>query len=278
MREEQRQNAVWMFLTYTFVLVMVLVMLVPLYWMVVAATLPQSEFLQFPPRLFPGTAFFENFGVLQGRINFLQSVGNSVIIAVVYTVLSLLLCSMAGFAFAKYEFKYKEKIFYTILATLVLPIQLLVIPLFLLMAQMGWTNTFLAIILPWAANPIGIFLMRQNMKSIPDALLESARMDGASEFQIFYRIALPTMRSSLAALAIILFLFQWDLFLYPLVILETPDMYTIPVALAQLTGAQRIYYDQIMVAASLAILPMILLFLVLQKQFVSGILAGSLKE
>jgi lactose/L-arabinose transport system permease protein len=278
MREEQRQNAVWMFLTYTFVLVMVLVMLVPLYWMVVAATLPQSEFLQFPPRLFPGTAFFENFGALQGRINFLQSVGNSVIIAVVYTVLSLLLCSMAGFAFAKYEFKYKEKIFYTILATLVLPIQLLVIPLFLLMAQMGWTNTFLAIILPWAANPIGIFLMRQNMKSIPDALLESARMDGASEFQIFYRIALPTMRSSLAALAIILFLFQWDLFLYPLVILETPDMYTIPVALAQLTGAQRIYYDQIMVAASLAILPMILLFLVLQKQFVSGILAGSLKE
>lgn len=278
MREERRRRAVWSFLSYAFVLTMVVVMIAPLYWMLVAATLPQEEFIGFPPRLLPGTAFFENLAALQGRLDFIRSIGNSVFIAVVYTLLSLLLCSMAGFAFAKYEFKYKEPIFYTILATLVLPIQLLVIPLFLLMAQLDWTNTFRAIILPWAANPIGIFLMRQNMKSIPDALLESARMDGASEFQIFYRIALPTMRSSLAALAIILFLFQWDLFLYPLVILESADMYTIPVALAQLTGFQRIYYDQIMVAATLAILPMIVLFLVLQKQFVSGILAGSLKE
>lgn len=278
MREERRRNGVWMFLTYAFILVMVVVMLVPLYWMIVAATLPQEQFIQFPPRLLPGTAFLDNFASLQERLGFARSIWNSVFIAGVYTVLSLILCSMAGFAFAKYEFKYKEPIFYTILATLVLPIQLLVIPLFLLMAQLEWTNTFRAIILPWAANPIGIFLMRQNMRSIPDALLESARMDGASELQLFYRIALPTMRSSLAALAIILFLFQWDLFLYPLVILESESMYTVPVALAQLTGFQRIYYDQIMVAATLAIVPMIVLFLVLQKQFVSGILAGSLKE
>ena len=278
MRDQRRKDAVWQFLTYAFVITMVVVMMVPLYWMLVAATLPQEQFLQFPPRLIPGTAFLDNFAALQERLNFLRTIRNSVLIAVVYTLLSLVLCSMAGFAFAKYEFKYKEPIFYAILATLVLPIQLLVIPLFLLMAQLEWTNTFRAIILPWAANPIGIFLMRQNMKSIPDALLESARMDGATEFQIFYRIALPTMRSSLAALAIILFLFQWDLFLYPLVILESADMYTIPIGLAQLTGFQRIYYDQIMVAATLAIVPMVVLFLVLQKQFVSGILAGSLKE
>jgi lactose/L-arabinose transport system permease protein len=278
MRDQRRKDAVWRFLTYAFVITMVVVMMVPLYWMLVAATLPQEVFLQFPPRLIPGTAFLDNFAALQERLDFVRTIRNSVFIAVVYTLLSLVLCSMAGFAFAKYEFKYKEPIFYTILATLVLPIQLLVIPLFLLMAQLDWTNTFRAIILPWAANPIGIFLMRQNMKSIPDALLESARMDGATEFQIFYRIALPTMRSSLAALAIILFLFQWDLFLYPLVILESADMYTIPIGLAQLTGFQRIYYDQIMVAATLAIVPMVVLFLVLQKQFVSGILAGSLKE
>ncbi len=278
MREQRRKDAVWKFLTYSFILVMTLGMMVPLYWMIVAASLPQEEFIRFPPRLYPGTEFLNNLSVLHEETQFLISIWNSVFIAVVYTILSVLLCSMAGFAFAKYEFRFKEPIFYLILATLILPIQLLVIPLFLMMAQIGWTDTFRAIILPWLANPIGIFLMRQNMKSIPDALLESARMDGATEFQLFYRIALPAMRSSLAALAIILFLFQWDLFLYPLVILEDPGNYTIPVALSGLEESRRINFDQIMVASSLAIIPMAILFLFLQKQFVSGILAGSLKE
>jgi lactose/L-arabinose transport system permease protein len=294
MREEARREGVWQFLTYTFVLVMTFLTIVPLYWIVVASTLPEQAFLSAgsAPRLIPGGYFAENFAALQQRLSvgflffdellntdfgFVGGVFNSVFIAVAYTLLSLVVCSMAGFAFAKYEFRYKEPIFYSILATLILPIQLLVIPLFLLMSQLGLTNSYWAIILPWLANPLGIFLMRQNMKSIPDALLESARMDGATEFQLYYRIALPTMKSSLAALAIVLFLFQWNLFLFPLVILET-DKYTIPVAINQLVGAQRVYYDQIMVAATLSIVPIFFLFLFLQKQFVSGILAGSVKE
>ncbi|PSP44554.1 carbohydrate ABC transporter permease [Halobacteriales archaeon QH_6_64_20] len=294
MREEARREGVWQFLTYTFVLVMTFLTIVPLYWIVVASTLPEQAFLSAgsAPRLIPGGYFAENFAALQQRLSvgflffdellntdfgFVGGVFNSVFIAVAYTLLSLVVCSRAGFAFAKYEFRYKEPIFYSILATLILPIQLLVIPLFLLMSQLGLTNSYWAIILPWLANPLGIFLMRQNMKSIPDALLESARMDGATEFQLYYRIALPTMKSSLAALAIVLFLFQWILFLFPLVILET-DKYTIPVAIDQLVGAQRVYYDQIMVAATLSIVPIFFLFLFLQKQFVSGILAGSVKE
>jgi lactose/L-arabinose transport system permease protein len=306
-REETRREGVWQFLTYTFVLLGTVVTLVPLYWIVVASTLPESEFLSSTdPRLLPGGSFFANLQSLQARENvqFLGQLGsmheyvqlgpvyfaydvwhlwnpgaieNSIFVAVAYTLLSLVLCSMAGFAFAKYEFRFKKPIFYAILATLILPIQLLVIPLFLLMSQLDMTNTYWAIILPWAANPLGIFLMRQNMKSIPDALLESARMDGATEFQLYYKIALPTMKSSLAALAIILFLFQWNLFLFPLVILEQ-NKYTIPVAINQLVGAQRVYYDQIMVAATLSIVPIFVLFLFLQKQFVSGILAGSVKE
>ena len=294
MREEARREGAWQFLTYTFVLVMTFLTIVPLYWIVVASTLPEQAFLSAgsAPRLIPGGYFAENFAALQQRLSvgflffdellntdfgFVGGVFNSVFIAVAYTLLSLVVCSMAGFAFAKYEFRYKEPIFYSILATLILPIQLLVIPLFLLMSQLGLTNSYWAIILPWLANPLGIFLMRQNMKSIPDALLESARMDGATEFQLYYRIALPTMKSSLAALAIVLFLFQWNLFLFPLVILET-DKYTIPVAINQLVGAQRVYYDQIMVAATLSIVPIFFLFLFLQKQFVSGILTGSVKE
>src|SRR6056297_3633370 len=281
MRNLTRDEAVWRFVGYSFVLLVTLLMIVPIYWIVVASTLPEQVFLSGGSdlQLLPGTNFLANLDALQARegVDFIGSIWNSVFIAIVYTLLSLVLCSMGGFAFAKYEFRFKEPIFYAILATLTLPIQLLVIPLFLLISQMGLTNSYWAIILPWAANPLGIFLMRQNMKQIPDALLESARIDGATEFQLYYRIALPTMKSSLAALAIVLFLFQWNLFLFPLVVLEQ-GKYTIPVAINELVGAQRVYYDQIMVAAALSIIPLFLVFLFLQRHFVSGILAGSVKE
>lgn len=278
MRSATRKEALWKFGGYIFLLTITALTLIPLYWMVVAATIPQSAFFSWPPRLIPGFHYLENFQALQENVNFIRSIANSILIAVSYTALSLVLCSMAGFAFAKYEFRFKEPLFYFILATLVLPIQLLIIPLFLLMVQLGWTNTYLAVILPWVANPLGIFLMRQNMKAIPDSLLESARMDGATEFQLYYKIALPTMIPSLAALAIILFLSQWQAFLYPLVILQDPEMYTIPLALAELVGQQRVYFDQIMVATSLAVIPIFVVFLTLQKYFIKGILSGSVKQ
>lgn len=278
MRSQERKEALWRFGSYIFLLILVVLVMIPLYWMIVAATIPQSEFFTWPPRVLPGTEWLQNFQALQENVNFVRSMGNSIIIAVSYTILSLILCSMAGFAFAKYEFRFREPLFYAILATLVLPIQLLIIPLFLLMVQIGWTNSYLAVILPWAANPLGIFLMRQNMKAIPDSLLESARMDGATEFQLYYKIALPTMIPSLAALAIILFLNQWQAFLYPLVILQEPQMYTIPLALADLVGQQRVYFDQIMVATSLAVTPIFVVFLTMQQYFIKGILSGSVKQ
>lgn len=278
MRSQEREEALWRFGSYIFLLILVVLVMIPLYWMIVAATIPQSEFFTWPPRVIPGAEWFQNFQALQENVNFVRSMGNSIIIAVSYTILSLILCSMAGFAFAKYEFRFREPLFYAILATLVLPIQLLIIPLFLLMVQIGWTNSYLAVILPWAANPLGIFLMRQNMKAIPDSLLESARMDGATEFQLYYKIALPTMIPSLAALAIILFLNQWQAFLYPLVILQEPQMYTIPLALADLVGQQRVYFDQIMVATSLAVTPIFIVFLTMQQYFIKGILSGSVKQ
>lgn len=272
------ENPGMKFVTYIFLALAIIITLVPLYWMGVVATISQEQFFQFPPRLIPGSHFLVNFQSLQDRLNFLRAIGNSLFIAIIYTILSLFICSLAGFAFAKYEFKYKNALFYSILATLVLPIQLLVIPLFLLMANLNWINTFQAVILPWLAHPLGIFLMRQNMKGIPDGLLEAARLDGASEFQIFYRVVLPTMKSALAALAIILFLFQWNLFLYPLVVLQEESMYTIPVAFPNLIGQLRVDYGRVMVAATLTIFPMMVIFFWLQKHFVSGILAGSMKE
>lgn len=278
MMDEPQRQTVLKFGSYAFLLTVVTLIVVPLYWMIVAATIPQSELFSSSIPFLPGTQFLTNFEALQNRLNFVRTIWNSTLIAVVYTLLSMLLCSMAGFAFAKYEFKYKEPLFYFVLATLVLPIQALVVPLFLLVSTLDLLNTYLAVILPWAANPLGIFLMRQNMQSLPDALLESARMDGATELQIFYKIALPTMIPSLAALAVILFINQWRLFLYPLVVLQEEAMFTIPIALSQLVGAQRVAFEQIMVGTTLAIIPIALLFIFLQRYFIKGILAGSVKQ
>ncbi|SDR03514.1 carbohydrate ABC transporter permease [Natronobacterium texcoconense] len=258
------------FAVYISLLVVVVITFVPLYWMIVAASLPQEEFFTLPPRLLPGTHFIENVQALEARFPYLRSVWNSVFVATVYTVISLFLCALAGFAFAKYEFKYREPLFYFILATLVLPVQIMIIPMYLLMAQFGLLDTHIALILPFLANPIGIFLMRQSMLSIPDSWLDAARIDGASEFQIFYRVVLPAMKPMLAALAIILFITQWNMFLYPLVILESEELFTIPLAIERLTGHHRIYFDQIMAAATIAIVPMIVLFLWLQEHFVRG--------
>ncbi|WP_313693502.1 carbohydrate ABC transporter permease [Halorarum halobium] len=281
MHDRSRSEALWRFGGYGFLVAAALFMLVPIYWIVVASTLPQEAILSGSglPQLLPGGEFLANLEALQSReyVNFLDSVWNSILIAVVYTALALVLCSMAGFAFAKYEFRFKEPIFVGILATLVIPINLLVIPLFLVMSNTNMTNTYAAVILPWAAYPVGIFFMRQTMQAIPDALLESARMDGASEFQLYYRVALPSMKSSMAALAVILFLFQWNLFLWPLVVLSA-DKFTIPVAITKIMGQQTVAFDQLMVASAIAILPMFIVFLALQKYFVRGILAGAVKE
>lgn len=281
MHDRIRSEALWKFSSYSVLIVATMFILVPLYWLVIASTLPQSEILSTSGALplIPGGHFLENAQALAARSNldYYGSVLNSIIIASVYTVLALLFCSMSGFAFAKYEFRFKEPLFLTILGTLIIPINLLVIPLFLLTSNLGLSNTFAAVILPWAAYPIGIFFMRQSMKSIPDSLLEAARMDGASEFQLYYRVALPTMRSSLAALAVILFLFQWNLFLWPLVVLQQ-EKYTIPVALTNIMSQQIPAYGQLMVASVIAIIPMLVVFLALQRHFIKGILAGAVKE
>ncbi|UPM44599.1 carbohydrate ABC transporter permease [Halocatena salina] len=283
MHDELKAEAIWRFAGYGFLILVTMFMLVPIYWLLVASTLPESAIIASAgsglPRLIPGTHFLENARTLAARpdVDFYLSIFNSVLIAVVYTGLALIFCSMAGFAFAKYDFRFKEPLFLGILATLIIPINLLVVPLFLLVSNIGLANSYWAVILPWAAYPIGIFFMRQSMQSIPDSLLEAARMDGASEFQLYYRVALPTMKSSMAALAVILFLFQWNLFLWPLVVLQQ-EKFTIPVAITKIMGQEQIAYDQLLIAAVLAIVPMFVVFLALQRHFVRGILAGAVKE
>ncbi|MFI6320096.1 carbohydrate ABC transporter permease [Nonomuraea sp. NPDC050556] len=259
-------------------LILVAVVLVPFYWMVVGATHSTAEVFDSPPPLLPGSHLLDNLAGLESGVGFSRVVLNSVLISTLYTLLSGLVCTMAGYGFAKYSFRGKELLFGLLMLGLVIPSQVTLVPLFKMMMELGWLNTYQAIILPNLALPFGIFLMRQSMSALPDELLAAGRVDGCGELRLFFRVVLPPTRPALAALGIYLFLYQWNDFVWPLIALRTRDAYTIPLAIASLQGANDTDFGQILAGTAVAALPMAILFLALQRHFVSGLLAGAVKE
>ncbi|TQS74278.1 carbohydrate ABC transporter permease [Ornithinibacillus gellani] len=256
----------------------VIVSILPFYWMTVGSTLPSGKIFSVPPTFLPGNHLLENAKTLNESLDFLKIMWNTLFISVTYTVISVLISAMAGYAFAKFEFKGKSAMFFIILCTLMIPFQVMLIPLFEIVVALDWLNTYQAIILPTLASPFAIFLMRQNMLSVPLSIIESARIDGAGEFKIFFSIVLPTMKPALAAVAIFSFMSQWNSLLWPLITLNSKDMFTLPVALSSLVGLARIDYGQLMLGTTLSIIPVLIFFLIFQKHFISGILGGSVKE
>lgn len=263
---------------YIFLTIGALLSIFPFYWMLVGSTLPSGKLLSVPPNLLPGNHLLENAKTLNESLDFVKVMWNSLFIALTYTVISVFICTMAGYAFAKFKFKGKEPLFFLILCTLMIPFQVTLIPLFEIMVTLDWLNTYQAIILPSLASPFAIFLMRQNMITIPDSIIEAARIDGAGEFRIFFTIIVPTMKPALAAVSIFLFMSQWNSLLWPLITLNSKEMFTLPVALSSLIGLARIDYGQLMLGTTLSVIPILVVFLVFQKNFISGILGGSVKE
>jgi len=243
----------------------------------VSSTLSNKEILTETPRLIFGGNLINNFQNMNERIDVGRVLLNSIFVTVTYTFLSLILHSMAGYALAKFEFKGKTIIFGIMMATMMIPFQVIMIPLFKMMNGIGWQNTYQAVIIPSLANAFGIFLIRQNMLDFPDSLLEAARIDGCGEFKIFFNIVLPTMRPALGALGIYNFMAQWGNFMWPLVILSTKNKYTLPVALATLEGLQRKDFGMIMLGSTIATIPVMIIFLIFQRQFISGLMGGSAK-
>jgi len=253
-------------------------MLVPFYWLIVASTHLSRDIFSNPPNLAVGDQLFTNLGHLFGDTGFGNALKNSFLIAILYALIGGSVCTAAGYAFAKFSFPGQGVLFGAVLITLALPSQVTLVPLFQIMVQLNWLNTYQALILPNLALPFGIFLMRQTMQSVPDELIQAARVDGAGEFRIFLQVVLPTMRPALAALGIFMFLGQWNDFVYPLIILRTADAYTIPVALASLQGVSDTDYGQLLAGTAVSVLPVLILFLFLQRHFVAGILAGAVKQ
>ncbi|MFS0821748.1 carbohydrate ABC transporter permease [Bacillus sp. 1P02SD] len=265
-------------LIYSLLLIGVIISIAPFYWMIVGSTLPTGQIFSLPPKLSPGDFLAKNFASLKDSLGIARIFWNSIFIAIIYTALSTLIAAMAGYAFAKFRFKGKNTIFFIILCSLMIPYQVTLIPLFEMMVTFDWLNTYQAIILPTLASPFAIYLMRQNMLAVPDSIIEASRVDGAGEMKIFFTIVLPVVRPALAAVSIFLFMSQWNSLIWPLITLNSKDMFTLPVALSSLIGLARIDYGQLMLGTALSTLPIMVFFLLMQKHFISGILGGSVKE
>jgi multiple sugar transport system permease protein len=251
--------------------------IIPLLWMLSASLMPQGEATQFPPRLLPSRVTFEHYVGLLTRLNLGRAFLNSLFVAVVATLFSLLLNSMAGYAFAKLRFPGRDRAFSALVAALAIPAQVAMLPLFLLLKSMGLVNTYMGVLIPYVTGIYNIFLVRQFMTSIPDDLLAAARIDGASEWRIYRSIVLPVARPVLATLAIFTFMSAWNDFMWPLIILTDADRYTMPVAVASLSGEHFQDLELMMASAVITILPVLTLFFVLQKQYIAGMMAGSVK-
>jgi multiple sugar transport system permease protein len=250
----------------------------PLLWMVSASLMVPGESNQSPPPLLPDAATLENYRALFSPLRMGRFLLNSTLLAAAVTLISLLLNSMAGYAFAKLHFRGRDAIFRGLLAALVIPAQVAMLPLFLLLKQIGLINTYAGVIVPSMATIFGIFLVRQYALGIPDSLLEAARIDGASELKIYRKVVLPLLTPILITLALFTFLASWNDFLWPLIVLTDDDRYTLPVALASLTR-EHVQDNELMMAGSVVtVIPVLLLFLFLQRYYIEGILLGGVKE
>ncbi|HOW27796.1 MAG TPA: carbohydrate ABC transporter permease [Elusimicrobiota bacterium] len=251
--------------------------LMPFFWMV-STSFKGGEILTFPPQWIPKVFTLEWYARLVKEVNFVLHFKNSFIVSITLTVLNLLLNSMAAYAFAKLRFPGKNKIFAVLMTTMMVPGQITMIPVFLLLKNLGLLNSYWGLIIPATANVFGMFMIRQYMMTIPNDLIESARIDGCSEFRIYWSIILPLCRPVLATLAIFTFMGSWNDFLWPLIVLFREEKYTLPVALANLNGQYPTSFGLLMAAAVVVVLPVILVFLMAQKYVIRGIATSGLKE
>ncbi|WP_353952772.1 carbohydrate ABC transporter permease [Knoellia sp. S7-12] len=265
----------WLYVILSLVL---LVVVAPFVWMVLGSFKTQGELLQRPPTWWPQAATFDNYTQLFTRLNFSQYFVNSTVVAVVVTAGNLLFCSMLGYALAMLDFRGKRALFLVVMATLMIPGVVTFVPLFVLVANIGLINSLPGLILPFLVAPFGVFLMRQFFLGLPRDLLDAGRVDGASELRIFTRIFLPLSGPALATLGILTFLGSWNNFLWPLVVAQQEDKYTLPVALALYsTGQNSTQYGLLLAGATIVILPVLAVFLVFQRRFIEGIATTGIK-
>lgn len=267
------------FFIHLSLLIGIILSLFPFYWLVIMSTNKSSDIYRFPPKLIFGDQLMTNINSVLSNIDFFGSFVNTVFVSVASTVLVLFFCSLAGFSFAKYNFPGKKILFILLLATMMIPAQLSLVPSFIIMQKLGWVGTFKALIVPGMVNAFGIFWMRQYAQgAIPDDLLNAGRIDGCNHFRLFWNVAIPILRPALAFLGIFTFIGSWNDYLWPLIILNNPNKYTLQITLSQLNGIYTTDYAMVMAGTLMATLPLIFMFLLVSRQFISDIAAGAVKD
>ncbi|WP_051581318.1 carbohydrate ABC transporter permease [Pseudonocardia acaciae] len=254
-----------------------LVMLAPIVWAALSSFKTPTELARRPPTVLPQAPTTANYTEALTAFNFGGYFLNSAFVTVVATALTLAVNSMAAFALAKYNFRGRDTLFLISLATIMIPLQVIFLPVFQVVSSLGLVNSLWGMIIPAAATPTGVFLLRQYMLGLPDELIEAARIDGAGEFHIFWRIILPLCRPALAVVAIFSVIWRWNDFLWPLIVAQDESTYTLPVALARFSGQLVVPFNLVLAMSVLSIVPVVLIFLVLQRQIVAGIARTGLR-
>lgn len=263
---------------YAFLVLAVVVSVFPLYYMFVIASAGATAVTSIPPRLYPGTQFFDIATKVFDTVPFFASLVNSVFVSLTIAVVSAIMCAMAGFAFAKLQFPGRNLLFLIVLLTMTVPAQLSVIPQYLIVSGLGWVDTLQAIIVPGLASAFGIFWMRQHMATtVSDELIQSARLDGANSWQLFWAIAFPVVRPAAFVLGLITFTGVWNDFMWPFIVLKSPELFTVQIALKQLQANRTIDVALAMGGSFLATLPLLVVFFFVGRRMVSGIMDGAFK-
>ncbi|CAG7653943.1 carbohydrate ABC transporter permease [Paenibacillus allorhizosphaerae] len=262
---------------YIVLIVLAALWLFPVLWIVISSFKTNNDLYSFPPRFWPEPITFEHFTDAFAKGNFGRYFMNSAIVTISSTILLLVINSMAGFALAKYRFKGDTLLLVGFISTLMIPLEVIMIPIFKVLSTLGMYNTLWALIIPPAATPTGVFLIRQYLLTVPDELLEAARMDGASEWRIYSQLILPMCKPILAVLAIFSFMWRWDDFLWPLIGISDPSLYTIQLALSNFIGEYNVDWGSLLAMSVITMIPVLVVFLIFQRQFVSGMVTSGMK-
>ncbi len=274
---EEKKTRPGHYLSFVFLLGAAIIALLPLYWMVVTALQQPTLTVSFPPEWFPSNPTFLNFQRFFGRPHVLTWTTNSLIVALAVTGIQIFTCAMAGYAFAKKKFPGGNFLFYLYIASMMIPGQVTLVPLFLIMSRLNLLDTYAGLVLPGIAGPFGVFLMKQFISTLPTDLIEAATIDGCGEWLTFMKVILPLAKPGLAVLGIFTFMGQWNQFLWPLIVTNSSSMRTLPVGLALLQEELPMQYGLLMAGATYAAIPMVVIFLMFQKYFLRGITVGALK-
>ena len=265
-------------MAYVVLTIGLILMVLPFGWMVLSSLKPDAEVIAVPPTLWPHELTLDNYRTLFTKLDFPRYFLNSVLVAGAVTLGNVVFCSMLGYALAKLEFPGKRAVFALVLTTLMIPGVVTFVPLFILTTNLGLTDTLPGMFLPFLAGPFGVFLMRQFISGLPDELIQAARVDGAGELRIFRSIVLPLCGPAVATLGILTFLTSWNNFLWPLVVAQNEDKYTLPIALALYSvGQNATKYGLLLAGAVVVVIPVIAIFLVLQRRIMQGIAMTGIK-